>query len=310
VNAVYAQAGLDYEYANSNDIFDGIESFRRVQTPQPGDLIVWQGHIGIVVDPREHSFYSSVLSGFAIENYRSDYWASRGRTRFYRYLVDQVHGARLLAYVNARQVIPPLNQRSGLAAWSTSNHDAHPPDGAGNEFPAGNTGGKLTDGDTELFNAVFVSPSRNPSREEVHAAIIRATGTNGERLLRAAAVDSHPSIMVVDGFTVVEINIHDRSGWAEVDVRETASVQYGKTESKPTTERWRLTLRRENQGWILLLPQNRVHLQRDQAIRALADHLAFVSGAQGNRQELRKTVKLLDELLSEKTAKATAAGSQ
>src|SRR5258708_25298522 len=58
VNAIYAQAGLEYEYATSSDVFDGIDSFRRVQTPQPGDLVVWQGHIGIVVDPEEHSFYS------------------------------------------------------------------------------------------------------------------------------------------------------------------------------------------------------------------------------------------------------------
>src|SRR5215472_5398400 len=38
VNAVYARAGFDYEYARSSEIFDGIDSFRRVRNPQPGDL--------------------------------------------------------------------------------------------------------------------------------------------------------------------------------------------------------------------------------------------------------------------------------
>jgi NlpC/P60 family len=97
VNAIYARVGLDYDYASSSQIFDGIDAFVRVETPQPGDLVVWQGHIGIVVDPDEHSFYSSVLSGFAIEDYQSRYWTSRGQPRFYRYLMDSAHRARLLA---------------------------------------------------------------------------------------------------------------------------------------------------------------------------------------------------------------------
>src|SRR5262249_32724409 len=54
VHAVYAKAGFSYEYAVTRDVFTGIDGFRRVQKPQPGDLVVWQGqpgHIGIVIDP-------------------------------------------------------------------------------------------------------------------------------------------------------------------------------------------------------------------------------------------------------------------
>ena len=315
VNAVYAQAGLDYEYANSNDIFDGIDAFRRVQTPQPGDLVVWHGHIGIVVDPREHSFYSSVLSGFAIEDYRSAYWISRGRQRFYRYQVDQAHRTQLLAHVSARQAVPTLNlpalnQRS-TAGRSTSNQDADLPDGEDHEFPAGNTSGKLTASDTEIFDSVFVSAQPKPSREEVRAATIRAVTANGDRLLRGAPVDSHPSITVVDEFSVSKINVRDRSGWADVDIKETASVQDEATETKRITERWRLTLRREQQGWVLQSPPlDRVYLQRDQAVKALTNRLALMSSAQGDRQEFKKTVRMLDELVNEKTAKAPPIGSQ
>ena len=90
VQAVYAKAGFPYEHANTHDVFSGIDGFRRVQKPQPGDLVVWlgqPGHIGIVIDPSEHSFYSSVLSGFPIENYQSHYWTARGTQRFYRFIV-------------------------------------------------------------------------------------------------------------------------------------------------------------------------------------------------------------------------------
>lgn len=98
VNAIYERAGLEYDYAKSSDLFEGVDGFQRVYHPQPGDLIVWRGHVGIVVDPGEHTFYSSVITGFAIESYRSRYWLSRGHPRFYRYLIDEAHRARLLAH--------------------------------------------------------------------------------------------------------------------------------------------------------------------------------------------------------------------
>src|SRR5262249_17327561 len=89
VQAVYARAGFFYDYASSREIFAGVTGFRRVRKAQAGDLVVWQGHMGIVIDPREHSFYSSVLSGFAIENYQSNYWLRKnGNPRFYRFVVN------------------------------------------------------------------------------------------------------------------------------------------------------------------------------------------------------------------------------
>jgi hypothetical protein len=89
VHAVYMHAGFPYDYVASRDIFSGIDHFRRVTKPQAGDVIVWQGHIGIVVDPRRHSFYSSLRSGFALSSYQSDYWTARGTARFYRFfLID------------------------------------------------------------------------------------------------------------------------------------------------------------------------------------------------------------------------------
>jgi hypothetical protein len=59
-----------------------------VRHPQPGDLIVWPGHVGIVLKPLEHSFYSLVSTGLEAQNYEGTYWRSRGRPRFYRYKVE------------------------------------------------------------------------------------------------------------------------------------------------------------------------------------------------------------------------------
>ena len=90
VREIYAAAGFDYPYASSFDLYAGNENFRRVKNPQPGDLIAWPGHVGIVLDPREHTFYSLVRSGLQAENYYGRYWRSRGHARFYRFVAAKL----------------------------------------------------------------------------------------------------------------------------------------------------------------------------------------------------------------------------
>src|SRR5260221_6604066 len=63
VHELYGRAGFPYEYASSSDLYTGIDEFRRVASPQPGDLAVWHGHAGIVINPTQHSFFSVLSSG-------------------------------------------------------------------------------------------------------------------------------------------------------------------------------------------------------------------------------------------------------
>jgi hypothetical protein len=309
VQDVYARAGFDYEYANSTEIFEGIESFRRVQKPQPGDLIVWQGHMGIVVDPGEHSFYSSVLSGFAIEDYRSPYWAKRGPPRFYRYLVDsELPRTGVLTHPGAKQDIPASNDQPGFAS-RISKDRPDSPENTTSELPAGNTTRTSASRDTQTLDFVFVS-SDQPSRDEVLAAIVRLADLSGERLVRGTSLDSQPTIAVADQFKVLELNISGRSGWAELEVEQAASIQYGFADIRPSTSRWRATLRREKQGWILLAPQDHLYVRRELAIQALANHLAVLSRIPANGQEVRRVVRVLDELSAEKSTYGGSAGSQ
>jgi cell wall-associated NlpC family hydrolase len=86
VHAIYEHAGFPYVYLTSYDLYDGAEGFQRIWHPQPGDLIVWRGHVGIVVRPSRHVFYSFLRSGPTTDNYESPYWMSRGLPRFYRYV--------------------------------------------------------------------------------------------------------------------------------------------------------------------------------------------------------------------------------
>ncbi len=86
VHAIYERAGFPYDYADSDDLYDGVNGFRRVNSPQPGDLIVWPGHAGIIVQPSRHVFFSFLTAGPSTDDYRSRYWAARGQPRFYRYV--------------------------------------------------------------------------------------------------------------------------------------------------------------------------------------------------------------------------------
>jgi cell wall-associated NlpC family hydrolase len=86
VHEIYERAGFEYDYASSSDLYAGTAEFRRVQHPQPGDLVVWPGHVGIVVNPAQRSFYSALNAGLGVDAYNSAYWKERGRPRFFRYL--------------------------------------------------------------------------------------------------------------------------------------------------------------------------------------------------------------------------------
>jgi hypothetical protein len=85
VHYLYNRVGLPYTYAESRRLYNGVSGFVRVLYPKPGDLIVWRGHVGIVVDPAERSFVSALRTGVKVAQYDSRYWKSRGKPRFFRY---------------------------------------------------------------------------------------------------------------------------------------------------------------------------------------------------------------------------------
>jgi cell wall-associated NlpC family hydrolase len=86
VHTIYARAGFPYSYASSSDLYVGTPDFERVAHPQPGDLIVWHGHVGIVINPSQHVFFSTMRSGPGIDSYDAPDWKRRGQVRFYRYI--------------------------------------------------------------------------------------------------------------------------------------------------------------------------------------------------------------------------------
>jgi cell wall-associated NlpC family hydrolase len=95
VHTVYDRAGFPYSYADSSDLYRGTEQFRRVKHPQPGDLVVWPGHVGIVVSPRHRTFFSALSHGPGTAKYTDRYWRRRGPARFFRYVKSEQSAAVL-----------------------------------------------------------------------------------------------------------------------------------------------------------------------------------------------------------------------
>jgi hypothetical protein len=87
VHALYERVGLRYPYATSRTLYRGIEEFQRVLEPISGDVVVWRGHMGIVVDPAQHSFLSALKTRVKTSSYISGYWKHRGTPRFFRFAV-------------------------------------------------------------------------------------------------------------------------------------------------------------------------------------------------------------------------------
>jgi len=86
VHTIYQSAGFPYTYSNSVELYQGVDGFEPVTAPQPGDLVVWRGHVGILISPLQRTFFSALRSGRGVEVYDSPYWKKRGRPRFFRYL--------------------------------------------------------------------------------------------------------------------------------------------------------------------------------------------------------------------------------
>jgi len=319
VHAVYRQAGFPYEYAASRAIFAGVEDFRRVAKPQSGDVIVWRGHIGIVIDPKEHSFYSSTSSGFAIESYQSRYWIGRGIRRFYRFVVNDLPGAApvlvsvALSRSTSAQVLSNLTKsfparppmliesdrpqafvRSDILESSLEPAEVLP--ARTEESPAIGDRTAVAPTNTRMTDQVLVTSHPAPVKKELRAALRRSVDASGQRLLQGGSLESESSVSVVDHFKIVAINLEGDSGFADLKVKQMGWFHYGYAIPRRTTATYRVLLSRQEQGWVLDIPQDLRGLDRDSAVMALTDHLATVQPTPANSPELKSSRTFLHEL--------------
>jgi hypothetical protein len=301
VHELYGRAGFPYEYASSWDLYAGIDEFRQVASPQPGDLAVWTGHAGIVINPTQHSFLSVLSSGPGVDSYDSVYWKQRGRPRFFRY----VNGVPSGILSTARRTVSLKSTVLG----NTEPHDTaaeNPVLDVLGESSSESENGTSSRAENQPMNAITlrlpVVSSARPKPDQVGAAFLQACndweGTHrGRDLFKSAQ-----SLVVFDHFEVKKVHAIGNQGWVEVQINELVSLTGSTADVNQRSERQRWPLsRRDNKSWELTPSRNTIYLPQHIAERVLARELAQLTEDSANIEnrapEKAQLARLLDVLL-------------
>ena len=283
VHTLYQQAGHPYPYVTSMELYRGTGSFLRVRTAQPGDLIVWQGHVGIVLNPGEHSFFSSVTAGTQIQNYGSAYWRARGYPRFYRYLTKgPANGAGGRVEAAGRSGPPskekPVangteNQPSLRAVKTASPTTASRVrgEGAPDKSRAENTS------QTPSRPILIRTGEKQPKAEDVTAAL-EASNLEAGEMLRAGNLEKlERPVVVYRQLQVTVVELKGKRGTAEIRVETLAALTPDRMASQLGSEDHQLALERTKKGWMMFEGNEIAYVPRDQAMRVLAERLAALT---------------------------------
>jgi hypothetical protein len=285
VHEVYTLAGYPYPYADSFDLYVGTEGFVRVARPHAGDLVVWRGHVGIVVDPAEHSFYSSVRSGLRTEFYDAPQWRARGPARFYRY-ATAIPGNLTLA-------------SSATAQPRTKSPDSRTTVAGDLEIPS--SGAKL-----EIPSSILVAASQDrPTQAEIADAISELNNGTGDVLREQDLSQLGRKVIVYDDLSIDRAEFKGKRGSAQARIESRVTLLGKSLERKSRHETFRWELLRVSGGWEVLVPKDRVYVPRDVAVRVLAARLASLaqdSGVSGSDSSIHlqaQIVRVLSALFKE-----------
>ena len=317
IHEIYRNAGFEYPYQSSFELYAGAEKFARVNYPHAGDLIVWPGHVGIVVNPLQHSFYSLVRTGLDEQDYEGAYWKSRGNPRFYRYKV-QNSGVLSAAATDAPQVSNAKRTQQadrGMEGRSSQVNSASnlPPKTASEQNPPiygpqAPTGLRDAAPAFEVPSSIVIAGGRKlPTREEVAEGISEMADAEGSALRTDDPLKVQVPVVIVEEFSVDRIEIKRDQGWAYLQIYSEASIAGGTFQLKRRREKVRWELRRTESNWEALKPPDRIFVPHDVAIKNLAAQLAQLtqsdSAVARQKDVLRQEsqlVKLLSMLLASK----------
>jgi NlpC/P60 family len=282
VNDIYDLAGFPYPYAKSADLYRGQASFVRVSAPQPGDLIVWRGHVGLVLDPRQHFFYSSLRSGLDTEDYTSAYWRRRGNPRFYRY-----RAAGDPTILTARQATPrndlESNFRTQLVSQSTadeprtnptSRDSLEPLPASDDDSPNSHASNTNESAHAAASKTVINIGNKKPTTEQVKEAISKTYQSASQDLNAASLLHSKSPVAIFTQWRVERLEFKGKHGWAEVSIDTEALLTSGKLDKLARHDQQRWEMQRTKSGWTITAPTQNIYVPRAFAVRIFAEQLA------------------------------------
>jgi hypothetical protein len=312
VHQTYVGAGFEYPYASSFELYAGNENFERVRHPQAGDLIVWPGHVGIVLEPLEHSFYSLVSTGLEAQNYEGPYWRSRGRPRFFRYKVENVE---ILTAAKAPATARPSNS-SKQQDTETVIEERSPAAASDPNRPS-----KMASERTKVIkdppvlpapvvertpfeipqSIVIVPGNKQPTAIQVAEGISELSNASGTILRTDDPSKFAMPVVIFDRLHVERLDVKKGHGWARLQMDSRATIAAGETVYKRRRIKVRWELRKTDSGWEAIAPTDRTYVPNDVAVRNLAARLALLTegdGPEAHRESVLRQESKLANLLS------------
>jgi hypothetical protein len=292
VHAIYERAGFPYSYESSSTLYAGSNDFRRVLHPQPGDLVVWPGHVGIAVSPAQHSFFSALRTGLGVDSYDSEYWRERGRPRFLRYVTDTPARNRVAASVQDGDLKAPASSA------------ARPPSTRTVSFGSTEQPRLRADSSRNLLPAPRgkMFQSQHPTPNQITDALEQLVDESGAALRGEDLLNRSDAFIVFDQFSVERVHLQRDRGWAEVLLTGVVRIPREKTNAAKRSERQRWQLvRQDSKTWELTAPAGASCVPGDIAIRTLAHQLAALTDENAeqpvNPDEKVQLSRLLNALL-------------
>jgi hypothetical protein len=312
VHLLYARAGLIYPYEDSRVLYRGIDDFERVERPQPGDLAVWLGHVGIVLSPEEKTFLSSVRSGIITESWSAPHWARRGRPHFFRYRIGPSANLALLAAIMSDGPAVRIDdiRSAGVQSEDTRSVDARidpAPRSADAQEPRTHrdmplprddrrdTAAESIVDDSTAFVAM-IHQRKTPSKREIVEAILEGSNARAQALTAGRTLDLDHPISVFDHVEISKIKMKHESGSVTVKLNETMSQEDGRVLAARVIERELSVSRRRDGVWLISDPRRRTYLPQAQAFSVFEYQAETFLRRAPNSSATRAVVKALDRL--------------
>ena len=294
VHDVYEQAGFPYNYVTSIELYIGSTNFTRVREPQAGDLVVWRGHVGIVIDPKEHSFFSSVRSGGDTQFYDSPYWRSRGIARFYRYMTENPisPSRKLEATRHADQKpLPPAAGSSERRPPSELPKPAPGPMPASNSAPGAAPSSSRVETSRQVVMQVA---GKNPAPDEVAAAFIEMSQDSGEALRTSGLNSLGGPVIVYRDANVSSLQIKGKRGIALVRIGLLGAPLNTQTASQPLWKEQSLKFEKTKRGWVMTPFREPTYVSREVALQVLSARLAeLVQNTDATPEQEREQIQII-----------------
>jgi len=254
-----------------------------------------------------------VSSGLDAADYEGPYWKSRGKPRFYRYVVGS-RGSLLAAGTSpgARTANGVERHNAARVVEERSNEEASAADSSAKEASersavfgpvAPNVRAK---GAGVPRSIVIAERRKQPTREEVAERISELSSAAGNVLRGSDSSRADSPVIVFGQLRVESIEIKRDHGWAFVHIDSSALIAGDQTDLNKRGEEVRWELRRGKSGWEAVSPVARTYVPRDVAVRELAGRLAELTRGDGGvvragaiRQEESRLAKLLSAILED-----------